>query len=143
MRALESVNSGVLPELLDPKITLGKLPARKWSRSPAASETKPLAAACMEALMNRGMPKKAAAARVADYAVRWPRISKGTITRYTVTNWRDELLQAPSNNAGRRHFEGLSRIFSEGSKSKSYLEEALRLGPVFTGGVRKKLKSET
>jgi hypothetical protein len=97
----------------------------------------------MNALMKRGMAKNLAAARVADYAVRWPRISKGKITAHTVTNWRDELLQAPSNNAERRHFEGLSRIFSEGSRSKSYLDDALRRGPVLTGGVRKKLKSKT
>jgi hypothetical protein len=49
----------------------------------------------------------------------------------------------PSKSAERRYFDALSRMFSEGPKSKSYLEEALRIGPVMTGGVRKKLKSET
>ena len=91
----------------------------------------------------RNMPKDEAAARVARYAVWWPRVSKGTITANTVANWRDELLQTPSKGAERRYFDGLSRMFSEGPKSKSYLEDALRIGPVMTGGVRKKLKSKT
>lgn len=72
-----------------------------------------------------------------------PRVSKGTVTAHTVANWRDELLQAPSDSAARRYFDGLSRIFSEGPKAKSYLKEALRIGPLSTGGVRKKLKTET
>jgi hypothetical protein len=93
--------------------------------------------------MNHGVPKNLAAARVADYAVRWPRISIGRITARTVTHWRDEFLQAPYNDADRRHFEGLSRIFSQGSRSKSYLDDAIRRGPVLTGGVRKKINSET
>ena len=122
MKALESVDKEILPELFDPKIKRGQFPERKWSRSPAARETKSLAAACMDALMKRNMPKDEAAARVARYAVRWPRVSKGTITANTVTNWRDELLQAPSESAERRYFDGLSRMFSEGPKSKSYLE---------------------
>jgi hypothetical protein len=143
MKALGSIDKEILPELFDPKIKRGELSERKWSRSPVARETKSLAAACMDALMNRGMGKDEAATRVADYAVRWPRVSKGTITGNTVMNWRDELLQAPSKGAERRYFNGLSRMFSEGPKSKSYLEEALRIGPVFTGGVRKRLKSET
>lgn len=143
MKALESVDKGILPELFDPKIKRGRLSERKWSRSPAARETKSLAAACMHALIEQEIPKNEAAARVARYAVRWPRVSIGAITANTVTNWRDEFLQAPSKSAERRCFEGLSRIFSEGPKSKSYLEDALRIGPVLTGGVRKKLESET
>jgi hypothetical protein len=143
MSALESVGKGVLPELFDPKIRPGQVPDREWSRSPAARETKALAAACMDALMNGNLSKGTAASRVADYAVQWPRVSKGTITAHTVANWRDELLQAPSKNAARRYFEGLSRMFSEGPRSKSYLKDALRTGPVLTGGIRKTLKAET
>jgi hypothetical protein len=138
INALESVDKGVLPELFDPKIKRGQLPAKTWSRSPAAQETKLLAAACMDALVKGNLSKTAAAARVADFAVKWPRVSKGIITGRTVTNWRDELLQAPSKSAARRHFEGLSRMFSERPNSKSYLKEALRIGPVMTGGVRKR-----
>jgi hypothetical protein len=143
VEAFEIVDKGILPELFDPKIKRGQLSERKWSRSPAAREMKSLAAACMDALMKRNMPKDEAAARVARCAIRWPRVSIGAITANTVTNWRDEFLQAPSKSAERRGFEGLSRIFSEGPNSKSYLEDALRIGPVLTGGVRKKLKSET
>ena len=143
MSALKSLERGVLPELFDPRVKPEQLPDRKWSRSPAARETKLLAAACMDASMKHGMAKNLASKRVADYAVRWPRISKGRITAHTVTHWRDEFLQSPSNDADRRHFEGLSRIFSEGSRSKSYLDDALRRGPVLTGGVRKKLKLKT
>jgi hypothetical protein len=141
--AFESIDAGILPELVDPKIKRGQASDRKWSRSSAACETKSLAAACMNALMRRNMGKDEAAARVARSATRWPRVSKGTIKTNTVTNWRDELLQMPSKSAERRYFDGLSRMFSEGPKSKSYLEEALRIGPVMTGGVRKKRKSET
>jgi hypothetical protein len=39
MAALESVASGVLPELFDPKLKPGRMPERKWSRS-AAREIK-------------------------------------------------------------------------------------------------------
>jgi hypothetical protein len=141
--ALEGLDREVLPELFDPKIKPGQVPDRKWSRSPAAREIKLVAAACMDAIMKGNVSKNEAAARVADCAIRWPRVSKGTITAHTVTNWRDELLQEPSKSAARRYFEGLSRMFSEGPKSKSYLKDALRSGPVLTDGVRKKLKTET
>jgi hypothetical protein len=143
IRAFESVDKEVLPELFDPKIKPGQLPNRKWSRSAGARETKVLAAACMDALMDSNLSKNAAAKRVADYAVQWPRVSEGTVTARTITNWRDELLQAPSKSAERKYFEGLSRMFSDGPKSKSYLKDALRTGPVFTGGIRKKLNTET
>lgn len=141
--ALKSLESGVLPELFDPSLRPGQLPDRKWSRSPAGRETRLFAAACMDALMNSNLSKDAAAARVANHAVRWPRVSKGTIKACTITNWRDEFLQAPSQSSARRSFEGFSRMFSEGPRSKSHLKDALRTGPVLTGGVRKKLKSET
>jgi hypothetical protein len=141
MKAMESVNSGKLPELFDPSIKPGRLPERKWSQSPAGRETKYLAAACMDALILQEIPKNEAAARVARYVVGWPRVSKGVITANTVANWRDELRQAPSKSVERRYFEDLSRMLRQ--RSKSYLEEALRIGPALTGGVRKKLKSET
>src|SRR6476660_9361907 len=40
MQALESVASGVLPELFDAKLKPGQMPERKWSRSAAAREIK-------------------------------------------------------------------------------------------------------
>jgi hypothetical protein len=141
--ALESVNEGTLPEVFDPKLRPGEIPERKWSRSAASSETKIHAAACMDALMNNGASKGEAAARVARCAAGWPRMSQGEIKDTTVTNWRDELLQSPSNGVERRLFEGISKILSRGSKAKSYLEEVLRAGPMMTAGVRKKRKSET
>lgn len=137
IRALESVDKGVLPELFDPKIRPGRVPVRKWSRSPGAREMKSFAAACMDALMKNGRSKDLAAKRVASFAVRWPRVSQGPITAHTVTNWRDELLQAPSKSDARRHFDGLSRMFSVGPNFKSVFKDALRIGPVMTGGIRK------
>lgn len=141
--ALEGLDGGVLPELFDPKLRPGQIPNRKWSRSAASDETKIHAAACMDALMKGGTQKDEAAARVARFAVGWARVSQGEIKGTTVTNWRDELLQGPSNAPDRRRFEGLFRMLSEGPKAKACLEQALRIGPVMTGGVRKKRKSET
>ena len=141
--ALKNVDTGVLPELFDPKLRPAQIPERKWSRSAASGETKIHAAACMDALMKGGTSKDEAAARVVRFAVNWPRMSKGEIKASTVTNWRDELLQGLSNAPDRRRFEGISRILSQGPRAKSYLEEALRIGPVMTGGVRKEDESET
>jgi hypothetical protein len=104
MAALESVASGVLPELFDPKLKPGRMPERKWSRSHAARETK-LHAACMDALMKLGLSKDEAATRVARHTDGWPRISKGLINPNTVTNWRDELLQQSSDNRDRKRLE--------------------------------------
>ena len=55
--ALEDVDEGTLPELLDPKLRPGQIPERKWSRSAGAVETKLYAAACMDALMRSGISK--------------------------------------------------------------------------------------
>jgi hypothetical protein len=74
IRALESVGKGRLPELFDPQARPGELSDRKWSRSPAARETKMLAAACMDALMKANLVKTTSAKRVADHAGRWPRV---------------------------------------------------------------------
>jgi hypothetical protein len=141
--ALENVDRGVLPELFDPKLRPGQVPRRKWSRSAASRETKIHAAACMDALMKGGMPKDEAASRVARFAVWWPRVADGEIKATTVMNWRDELLQGLQGAPDRVRFKGLSEIFSEGPKAKSYLADALRIGPVMTGGVRKRRNSET
>lgn len=143
MAALESVASGVLPELFDPKLKPGRMPERKWSRSHAARETKLHAAACMDALMKLNLSKDEAAARVARHTDGWPRISKGLITPNTVTNWRDELLQQSSDNRDRKRLELRSKMLSQGPKAKRYLKEALRKGPVMVGGVRKEGDSET
>jgi hypothetical protein len=137
IRALKSVDKRILPELFDPKVKPAQIPARKWSRSPAALETKVLAAACMDALMNNDVSKSTAARRVADHASQWPRVSEGMIAANTVTNWRDELLQAPKRSDLRQSFVRLSLMFSQGARSKAHLKEALRLGPVFSGGIRK------
>ena len=143
MAALESVASGVLPELFDPKLKPGQMPKRKWSRSHAARETKIHAAACMDALMKLGLSKDEAAARVARHTDGWPRISKGLITPNTVTNWRDELLQQSSDNRDRKRLELRSKMLGQGPKAKRYLREALRNGPVMVGGVRKEGDLET
>jgi hypothetical protein len=143
MAALENVASGALPELFDPKLKPGRLPERKWSRSHAARETKLHAAACMDALMNGGLSKDDAAARVAQHTDGWPRISKGLINPNTVTNWRDELLQQSSDNRDRKRLELRSKMLSQGPKAKRYVKEALRNGPVMVGGVRKKPNSKT
>jgi hypothetical protein len=141
--ALENVDEGVLPELFDPKLRPGHSPARKWSRSGASRETKLYAAACMDALMKRGTSKDEAAARVARFASGWPRVSRGEIKASTVANWRDELLQSPSNDPGRYLFGSHSRMMSQGPRASAYLEEVLRAGPMMTGGVRRQRKSKT
>jgi len=143
MAALESVASGVLPELFDPKLKPGRMPERKWSRSAAVREIKIHAAACMDALMQNGVGKDEAAARVARHADNWPRFSQGLIKPSTVANCRDELLQQSSDNRERRRFERLSAMFSQGPRASEYLAEALRVGPVLTGGVRKRRRAKT
>ena len=141
--SLEDVDEGTLPELFDPKLRRGQIPKRKWSRSARAGETKLYAAACMDALMKNGVSKDEAAARVARFAVGWPRVAGGDIKATTIANWRDELLQSPSTAADRLRFKGIAKILSRGPRAKAHLEEVLRSGPVMTGGVRKKRKSET
>jgi hypothetical protein len=141
--ALESVDAGTLPEVFDPKLRPGDIPERKWSRSAASRETKVYAAACMDALMRNGASKREAAARVARCTAEWPRQSQGEIKQSTVMNWRDELLQGPSNDPDRRRFEAVSRDLSVGPRAKTYLEEILRSGPMMTAGVRPKRKPET
>ena len=139
--AFESVQKGTLPELFDPKMAAGEETERKWSRSPAAGETKIHAAACMEVLMNNGQEKQNAAARVARSATTWPRISCGMIEAITVINWRDELKQQGSDNPDRQKFEALSKMFSKGPKAKAHLKEVLRIGPFMTGGMRNSPKT--
>ena len=139
--AFESVQNGTLPELFDPKMSAGEKPERKWSRSPAAGETKIHAAACMEGLMQEGQGKENAAARVARNAANWPRISDGIIEAITVINWRDELKQQGSDNPDRKMFEALSKMFDEGPKAKAHLKEVLSSGPVMTGGIRNSSKT--
>jgi hypothetical protein len=141
--ALESVNEGTLPEIFDPKLGPGEIPERKWSRSAASRETKVYAAACMDALMKNGASKTEAAARVARCAAGWPIMCRGEIKESTVVNWRDGLIQGPSNAADRRRFEGLCQMLTQGPKANSYLQQVLRAGPVMTAGVRRKRKPET
>jgi hypothetical protein len=143
MIALEDVAKGNLPELFDPKLQAGQIPGRKWSRSALARETKIYAAACMDALMKQGVQKNDAAARVSRFAIAWPRLSGGEIKATTIANWRDELLQSPSTAVDLQRFESITTTLSRGPKAKAYLEEVLRSGPVMTGDVRKKRKSET
>lgn len=140
LRAFESVDQGVLPELFDPNIKSGELPERKWSRSWAGIETKLYAAACMNALMKTGLTKDDAAKRVARATDNWPRISRGLIKKSTVINWRDEFLQQSRQSQEWLLFSGLSKNFSEGPRARQYLKEVLRNGPVLTGGIRKERK---
>lgn len=139
--AFEVVQKGTLPELFDPMIAAGDEPKRKWSRSPAAGEIKIYVAACLEALMSEGQGEKIAAAGVARNATNWPRISRGVIKASTVSNWRDEVKQQSRDNPDRKMFEALSKMFDEGPKAKAHLKEALRIGPVMTGGIRKSPKT--
>ncbi len=141
--AFENIDKGVLPELFDPSIKRSELSERKWSRSYAASEIKIHAAACMEALMKTGKRKNEAATYVARRTDYWPRVSHGLINANTVTNWRDELLQQSSDNRERKRFEQRSAMFGNGARAKEYLAEALRHGPVQTGGVHKGREAET
>jgi len=143
MAAFESIDKGVLPELFDPKIKRGELSERKWSRSYAAAESKIHAAACMDALMKTGVAKNEAAGCVARHSDNWPRVSKGLIKTNTVVNWRDELLQQGSDNRERKRFERRSAMFSQGARAKEYLADALRIGPMLTGGVRKGRRPKT
>ena len=140
--ALQNVESGVLPELFDPKATNGSGPegSRTWSRSDGGKQIKHYAAGCMGALMITGVRKEEAAMRVARAAQSWPRFSAGVIKANTVANWRDELMQAEMNNPGRLMYECLVSNFSVGPKAKQYLEEVLHKGPQLTGGKR---RSET
>ena len=141
--AFDNVEDGVLPELFDPSFKRGQLSERKWSRSDAASEAKIHAAACMDALMKAGKGKKEAAAQVARRTDKWPRVSSGPIKSTTVVNWRDELLQEKPENRDRKRLEQRSAMFANGTQGKKYLAEALRHGPVLTGGVRKVRGAET
>ncbi len=137
--ALQDVESGVLPELFDPKATGNSGPdgLRKWSRSSGGKQIKHYAAGCMGALMKTGVKKEEAAMRVARAAQSWPRFSAGVINANTVTNWRDELMQAETNNPGLLMYELLVSNFSVGPKAKQYLEEVLHKGPKLTGGKRR------
>jgi hypothetical protein len=93
--------------------------------------------------MQNGVGKDEAAAGVARHANNWPRISQGLIKPSTVANCRDELLQQSSDNRERRRFERRSAMFSQGPRASEYLAEALRIGPVLTGGVRKGRRAKT
>jgi len=97
----------------------------------------------MDALMKNDVGKDIAAARVARCSDRWPRVSRGLIKPSTVTNWRDELLQQRSDNRERKRFERRSDMLSKGARAREYLANALRVGPVLTGGVGKGRKTET
>lgn len=140
LRALDSVDEGVLPELFDPNIKNCELPERKWSRSWAATETKIYAAACMDALMKTGSTKDEAAERVTRSTEKWPRVSSGCINPNTVVNWRDELLQEIGQSHERLLFSELSKKFVEGPNASEYLKGVLRIGPLYTSGVRKEPK---
>lgn len=137
LAALDTLDRGTLPEVFDPKMRPGTELARKWSRSAAAQETKIYAAACMEALIKAGASKDEAAAKVAENARNWPRISKGFIKPSTVANWRDELMQQQSHDRDRSMYERHSQNFSDGPRAREYLKEVLRDGPSMTGGIRK------
>jgi hypothetical protein len=140
VRAFQSVDEGVLPELFDPNIKSGELPYRKWSRSWAATETKIYAAACMDALMETGSSKDEAAKRVARATDSWPRISTGHIKKSTVVNWRDELLQQNRQGQEWLLFSGLSKYFSVDPNARKRLKKVLEEGPTLMSGVRKERK---
>ncbi len=141
--AFDDIEDGTLPELFDPSFKHGELSERKWSRSYAATEIKIHAAACMDALMKAGKQKSKAAEYVTRHSDTWPRVSHGFIKPNTVANWRDELLQQGSSNRERKRFEQRSAMFGDGLRGKRLLAEALRDGPVLTGGVRKGRNTET
>lgn len=127
-----------LPELFDPKARPGRRRNEKWSRSPAARDTKTQAAAMMDGLMKSGISKETACRQVARAASKWPRISDGVIKPSTVANWRDDLMQSSTGDPDRLMFEAYSQMFCDGPKAASHLKQALDLGPVFSGGVRRK-----
>jgi hypothetical protein len=127
VRAFQSVDEGVLPELFDPNIKSGELPYRKWSRSWAATETKIYAAACMDALMETGSSKDEAAKRVARATDSWPRISTG-------------LLQQNRQGQEWLLFSGLSKYFSVDPNARKRLKKVLEEGPTLMSGVRKERK---
>ncbi len=141
-KALQDVESGILPELFDPRAADNSGPdgLSKWSRSGGGKQIKLYAAGFMGALMKTGVRKEEAAMRVARAAQSWPRFSSGVINANTVTNWRDELMQAETTDPGRLMYERLVSDFSVGAKAKQYLDEVLRKGPPLTGGKR---RSET
>ena len=137
--ALEDVERGNLPELFSPKAgtIAGASGKRKWSNSSAGQQIKVYAAACMSALMKRGMPKKQAMAKVARSARHWPRHSSGIINANTVANWRDELMQAPSKDSGRLQYEAHMEHFIGKPRGRRWLDDILEHGPLLTGGKRK------
>jgi hypothetical protein len=126
--AFESVDHGNLPELFDPKLKPAAVPERKWSRSAAANEVKIHAAACMDALMNNGIGKDEAAARVARHSNNWPRVSQGLIKPNTVANSRDELLQKRSDDRERKRFEKRSGILLTGKSPANIPKKPFALG---------------
>ena len=145
-RALEDVERGILPELFDPKAAINSGPGglSKWSRSSGAEQFKVYASACVGALMKTGLLKEQAATRVARATASWARFSSGIIKASTVVNWRDELMQRSTADPGRRFYEYLVRMFSDGPNAAQCLDEVLRNGPPLIGGMRQsEIRSET
>ncbi len=141
---LDDVIKGVLPELFEPNALKERLSTRKWSRSTAARHTQIYAAACMDALMKSKTNgrKLRAACIVAENAQRWPRVSHGIIKSSTVTNWRDRLMQARSDDSDKVLFLNLSKVCTDGPRASQFLEELLEDGP-FAGGIRNRRAAET
>jgi hypothetical protein len=137
-KALADVNGGILPELFDPKaMERARLGTRKRPRSSASDEIRVCAAACLGAMMEKGIAKSEAKAKVARFAQNWPRFSSGTINGNTVANWRDKFIQAPVADLTRKSYDSLVRGFTVGPSSHRYLEDVLKNGPPLTGAVRK------
>lgn len=94
--------------------------------------------------MKTGLLKDQAAKRVARATGPWPKFSSGIIKASTVVNWRDELTQRSTADPGRRYYEYLVRMFSDGRTGANCLEEVLRNGPPLIGGMRRsEMKSKT
>jgi hypothetical protein len=141
LAALDDVEGGTLPELFDPKLKPGLLPARRWTRSAAGKEVKLFAAGCMDALMRGGDAKEAAAGKVARAVQKWPQVSAGVVKASTVANWRDAFLQRTSSDSERGRFVRLSSSLTEGPRARRYVEKVLRRGPPLTGGIHKMPKT--
>jgi hypothetical protein len=137
-KALADVTLGILPELFDPKaVERARAGTRKRSRSSASDEIRVYAAACLGALMEKGIAKSEAKAKVARCAQDWPRFSSGTLNGNTVANWRDRIIQAPVSDLKRRTYDSIVRGFTVGPSANRYLDEVLRDGPPLTGAIRK------
>lgn len=142
IEALDDVDRGVLPEIFDPQACkrAGATGRKQWSRSTAARQVPLYAAALLGTLLQKGIPRPEAAAKVARAAQKWPRHSAGVIKASTVINWRDEFLQAGPSSPQRQSYNATVKMLSEGPRSVEIFAGILQDGPPFTAAKRKMRK---